>query len=90
MFKSDLERLRSEYTIGTLAHDAALVRYVDQVSIAKNMAKDKLLRCSWGDISPMEAQLTSMPLLKELITMAALPTSYGQVKTPSEVLQPGL
>jgi hypothetical protein len=57
------------------------------MSVAKNMSKEKLLRCSWTDIVPGDAHLTAMPLLKELINMASLPISYRSLDTLHKVLQ---
>ena len=34
-FRSDLERVRSEYTVGSMAHDIALVNYIDKISLSK-------------------------------------------------------
>ena len=78
-FKSDLERLRSEYSIGTLAHDEALISYINRESVSKGMDKKKLLRCSWDDIVPNETSLASMPLLKDLNMMSVPTHSYCQV-----------
>lgn len=87
-FRQDLEKLRSEYSVGSMTHDAALIKYLDQVAISKSLNKDKLLRCQWSDISPSEDQLSIMPVLKELIDMAIPSITYRSVLIPHTVLEP--
>eukprot|EP01041_Mallomonas_annulata_P000211 gene211-380_t len=68
-FRNDLERLRQQYTVGFLKHDIALVRYVNQMSKAKNISSEQLLRCKWSDIAPSDEELVRTPILNEIVQM---------------------
>jgi len=68
-FAKKLMKLQSQYTVGELRHDLALVRYINNISRTRKMKIDQLLRCEWVDIAPTDEELSVMPLLKELMNM---------------------
>jgi len=68
-FRQDLESMRLQHTIGSLKHDLALVRYINQVAKNKSMDAEQLLRCKWSDIAPAEDEPFWTPALKEIVQM---------------------
>ena len=53
-----------------------------------DMSKDQILRCKWNDIIPTESQLSSMPLLKELVNLTPFSITYRKISQVHELLQP--
>ena len=54
----------------------------------KDMSKDQILRCKWNDIIPTESQLSSMPLLKELVNLTPFSITYRKISQVHELLLP--
>ena len=53
-----------------------------------DMSKDQILRCKWNDIIPTESQLSSMPLLKELVNLTPFSITYRKISQVHELLEP--
>eukprot|EP00752_Nemacystus_decipiens_P002251 g2132.t2 len=64
--KEELEAFRCLYGSGDVRHDLALVRYVNAFAEKKSFDAQRLLRCSWEDLTPSEEDLVREPLLREL------------------------
>lgn len=63
-YKADVETLLSQRSLGSLRHDAMIVRYVNEVSAKRNMSLEQILVVKWKDIAPNEKDLVRMPLLR--------------------------
>lgn len=68
------------YGNGSLRHDFAIVRYINDVAAKKSFGIDQLLQVKWDDIAPGDTDLNRLPLIRELMSMtsSAPPNADGQ------------
>ncbi|CAN0181713.1 unnamed protein product [Pylaiella littoralis] len=74
--KEELEAVRCLCGGGDVRHDQALVRYVNAFAEKKSFDAQRLLRCSWDDMTPSEEDFVREPLLRELFLWRA-PSAFS-------------
>lgn len=64
VFKSDLDRLVEQYSLGSLRHDASLTKYINQVMRERKKDIGAILSCTWSEIAPSGEEMTRWPVLE--------------------------
>jgi len=69
LFQEELAKFKAQYASSKLKADKAMVRFINSVSIDRELSIDYLLKCSWKDLAPSGSHKRSRQLLNEYLKM---------------------